>query len=192
MIEGVFTTGISHTAASRAFSKLHLAYPSDCVSLPLPMNNPSRFLLRVPVPWVFVLAYLIGVIPEFRHTSYIPARAAQASTLVGAVLFSIGAVIAGWALFIFYKAKTTTVPGKSSASMVTWGPYRFTRNPMYVGLTLAYIGEAGLQHQVWPLAMLPLVLVYVNWTVIPLEESKLTEVFGEQYEQYCARVRRWA
>ena len=156
------------------------------------MKNPFRFLLHVPVPWVFVLAYLIGVIPEVRHSSYIPSKMAQGSTFVGAIVFSIGAVIAGWALFIFHKAKTTTVPGKSSASMVTWGPYRFSRNPMYVGLTLAYIGEAGLQHHVWPLAMLPLVLAYVNWTVIPLEEFKLNEVFGEQYEQYCARVRRWA
>lgn len=155
------------------------------------MKNPVRFLLRVPVPWVFVVAFLIGVIPELRHASYIPARVAQESTIAGAIFFSVGAIIAGWALFIFYKAKTTTVPGKSSASMVTWGPYRFTRNPMYVGLTLAYIGEAGLTRHVWPLAMLPLVLAYVNWSVIPLEESKLKEVFDEQYQQYCARVRRW-
>ena len=156
------------------------------------MKNPFRILLHVPVPWVFVLAYLIGLIPELRHSSFIPAGAAQESTFVGAVFFSVGAMIAGWALFIFHKAKTTTVPGKSSASMVTWGPYRFTRNPMYVGLTFAYIGEAGLTRHVWPLLMLPLVLAYVHCTVIPLEESKLKEVFGEQYQQYCARVRRWA
>jgi protein-S-isoprenylcysteine O-methyltransferase Ste14 len=62
---------------------------------------------------------------------------------------------------------------------------------MYVGLTFAYIGEAGLMKQVWPLALLPLVLAYVNWTVIPLEESKLREVFGDEYEQYRLRVRRW-
>jgi len=156
------------------------------------MNNPSRFLLHVPVPWVFVLAYLIGVIPELRHSSLIPASAVRGSALVGAVFFALGAIIAGWALIIFHKAKTTTVPGKSSTRLVTWGPYRFTRNPMYVALTLAFIGEAGLMKQIWPLLMLPLVLAYVQWIVIPLEESKLKEVFGEQYEQYCSRVRRWA
>jgi protein-S-isoprenylcysteine O-methyltransferase Ste14 len=155
------------------------------------MNNPSRFLLRVPVPWVFVLAYLMGIIPERGRSSYIPARLAEQSTLVGAVLFSIGVIIAGWALLLFRKARTTTVPGKSSNRLVTWGPYRFTRNPMYVALTLAYIGEAGLLHQVWPLVLLPLVLAYVNWTVIPLEESKLKEVFVDDYEQYRLRVRRW-
>ena len=154
------------------------------------MRNPARFLLRVPVPWVFVLAYLFGVIPE-RHSSYMPAKVGEHSTLVGAIFFSAGAIIAGWALAIFRKARTTTVPGKSSAAIVMWGPYRFTRNPMYVGLTLAYIGEAGLLHQVWPLALLPLVLAYVNWIVIPLEESKLREVFADEYEQYRSRVRRW-
>lgn len=155
------------------------------------MKNPARFLLHVPVPWVFILAYLVGVILEHKHSSYIPVKVAEQSTLVGAVLFSLGVVIAGWALLLFRKARTTTVPGKSSNRLVTWGPYSFTRNPMYVALTLAYIGEAGLLHQVWPLVLLPLVLAYVNWTVIPLEESKLKEVFVDDYEQYRLRVRRW-
>jgi protein-S-isoprenylcysteine O-methyltransferase Ste14 len=75
--------------------------------------------------------------------------------------------------------------------MVTWGPYRFTRNPMYVGLTIAYLGEALLLHQLWPVVLLPLVIAYVHWIVIPLEESKLQEAFGDHYVQYRARVGRW-
>ncbi|HEV8261426.1 MAG TPA: methyltransferase [Burkholderiales bacterium] len=67
--------------------------------------------------------------------------------ITGGVLFSVGAVIAGCCLVIFRRARTTTVPGKSSVKLVTWGPYRFTRNPMYVGLVLAYLGEAGLLKQ---------------------------------------------
>jgi protein-S-isoprenylcysteine O-methyltransferase Ste14 len=62
---------------------------------------------------------------------------------------------------------------------------------MYVGLTLAYLGEAGLLRQAWPIATLPLVLSYVNWIVIPVEEAKLTQVFGNQYLQYKAIIRRW-
>lgn len=155
------------------------------------MKSPFRFLLHVPVPWVFVLAYLVGVIPELGRPSLIPPGAQKVWMLIGAALFSIGAIIAGWALVIFRRARTTTVPGESSTRLVTWGPYRFTRNPMYVGLTFAYIGEAGLTRQVWPLATLPLVLAYVHWTVIPLEESKLKEVFAEEYEQWKARARRW-
>ncbi len=155
------------------------------------MKNPVRFLLHVPVPWVFVLNYLLGVAVERMFPRVVSAQAAQVSTIAGAVLFAAGAVIAGWGLMLFRKAKTTTVPGKASAQLVTSGPYRFTRNPMYVGLTLAYLGEAGLLRQIWPAILLPLTLAYVNWTVIPVEEAKLKEVFPGAYQQYCSRVRRW-
>jgi protein-S-isoprenylcysteine O-methyltransferase Ste14 len=153
---------------------------------------PLRFLMHIPVPWVFVLAYLLGVALEI---AWSPPRLFSATlrglTIAGAVLFAIGAVIAGWGLLIFKRARTTTVPGRASSQLVTWGPYRFSRNPMYVGLTLAYIGEAGLQHQAWPLALLFLTVAYVNWVVIPVEEAKLKEVFGDEYERYQASVRRW-
>ena len=155
------------------------------------MKNPVRFLLHVPVPWVFVLNYLLGVAVERMFPRVISPQAAQMSTIAGAVLFAAGAVIAGWGLVLFRKAKTTTVPGKSSAQLVTSGPYRFTRNPMYVGLTLAYLGEAGLLKQLWPAILLPLTIAYVNWTVIPVEEAKLDEVFPGSYQQYRLRVRRW-
>ena len=62
---------------------------------------------------------------------------------------------------------------------------------MYVGLIMAYVGEAGILRQRWPLLLLPLVVAYVNWIVIPLEESTLARVFGDHYERYRARVRRW-
>ena len=155
------------------------------------MKNPVRFLLHVPVPWVFVLAYLLGVIPEHALHRTISPTAASVSTIAGAVLFAVGAVIAGSGLVLFHKANTTTVPGKLSCKLVTWGPYRLTRNPMYVGLILAYLGETGLMKQIWPVAFLPFVIAYLNWTVIPLEESKLEEVFPEEYMQYRSRVRRW-
>ena len=155
------------------------------------MNNPIRLLIRIPVPWVFILTFLIGVVLE----SWVPIvewnRAASNVALVGYVLFAFGAAIAAWGLLIFYKSRTTTVPGRTSSKLVTWGPYRFSRNPMYVGLTIAYLGEAGILKQVWPIVLLPFTVTYLNWIVIPVEEARLTEVFGADYEQYRARVRRW-
>jgi len=62
---------------------------------------------------------------------------------------------------------------------------------MYVGLIVAYLGEAGILRQFWPVILLPLTIAYVNWTVIPLEEAKLKEVFGSDYDRYRSRVRRW-
>jgi len=157
----------------------------------LRMRNPFRLLLHVPVPWVFVLAYLAGVGLEHALRSSVVRPSSPVTGLAGGALFLSGAVIAGWGLMTFRKARTTTVPGERSAQLVTWGPYRFTRNPMYVGLTVAYLGEAGILHHVWPVVLLPCVLAYVNWIVIPLEESRLGEVFGAEYVQYQARVRRW-
>jgi len=71
------------------------------------------------------------------------------------------------------------------------GTVSFTRNPMYVGLVLAYLGEAGLQKQIWPVVLLPFTVAYINWTVIPVEEAKLEEAFHNEYKQYCLQVRRW-
>ena len=156
-----------------------------------PTRSPFRLLLRVPVPWVFILTYLFGAGQEYAF----PLRASNAKSrgvsVAGGVLFAIGAIIAGWGLVTFRRARTTTVPGESSSRLVNWGPYRFSRNPMYVGLTLAYLGEAGILQQVWPVILLPLTVAYVNWVVIPLEESKLREVFGGRYDEYRMKVRRW-
>jgi protein-S-isoprenylcysteine O-methyltransferase Ste14 len=155
------------------------------------VTNPIRLLLAVPVPWVFVGCYLIGAALERLGSPGVHAAEAHISNLLGAILFALGAVIAGWSLVIFYKARTTTTPGERSKELVTRGPYRFSRNPMYVGLTLAYLGEAGLLRQIWPVVLLPLTLAYVNWIVIPLEEARLREVFPVAYDAYCATVRRW-
>ena len=155
------------------------------------MKNPLRILMRLPVPWVFVLTYLLGAALESVRPRAISSKTALVSTVAGAVLFLVGAVIAGWGLLLFRKAGTTTVPGQSSVKLVTWGPYRFTRNPMYVGLTFAYLGEAALLKQVWPALLLPFLLAYLNWTVIPVEEAKLHDGFKSEYEQYRLRVRRW-
>ncbi|HVT46568.1 MAG TPA: methyltransferase [Vicinamibacterales bacterium] len=152
----------------------------------------SRALLRIPVPWVYMLAYLVGVglqllLPPLRLTP----DAASRWHLTGVVLLACGVIVAGWPLVMFYKAGTTTTPGELSKAFVARGPYRFTRNPMYVGLTLVYLGEMGIQLQYAPIVPLVLVLLYVNGVVIPLEESRLTERFGQTYTDYCGRTRRW-
>jgi protein-S-isoprenylcysteine O-methyltransferase Ste14 len=148
-----------------------------------------QLLLRIPVPWVFVLTYLAGVTME-RMWPLGGGGDARVG-IAGGIVFVIGAVVAGWGLVLFHRERTTTVPGRASSRLVTWGPYAFSRNPMYVGLVLAYVGEAGLLRQVWPLALLPLTVAYINGIVIPLEEARLREAFQEEYERYRTRVRRW-
>jgi protein-S-isoprenylcysteine O-methyltransferase Ste14 len=154
--------------------------------------GPFQLIMRVPVPWVFVLMYLTGAgldrIWPVRVGGDVSGRV---TSVAGAAFFTIGALVAGWGLVTFHRARTTTVPGESSSRLVTWGPYRFSRNPMYVGLTIAYLGEALLLRHVWPAALLPVVLAYVNWVVIPVEQARLTDVFDAEYSAYQRRVRRW-
>jgi protein-S-isoprenylcysteine O-methyltransferase Ste14 len=147
--------------------------------------------MHVPVPWVFVLAYLIGIGLQYAWPIDLSTVPLPGISATGDVLFCIGVAIAGWGQLVFWRARTTTVPGRVSFRLVTWGPYRFSRNPMYVGLVLVYLGEAGILRQAWPVFVLPLTVAYINWVVIPVEEGKLKEVFGEDYEQYRARIRRW-
>jgi len=156
------------------------------------MTTRIHPLMRIPVPWVFVLAYLAGaVVQHFLPVTWPSATLVRISHVAGAALMAVGVALAAWSLGLFRAARTTTVPFESPAQLVTWGPYRFTRNPMYVSLTLAYLGEAGLLAQLWPLLFLPLVVTYVHRTVIPVEEARLRNLFGAAYEEYCTRVRRW-
>ena len=148
-------------------------------------------LLHIPVPWVFVIAYLVGVVVQAVLPVPLSPRARAGAKFAGWIFMAAGVSLAVWAQVMFRQQRTTTVPGVASSTLVTWGPYRFSRNPMYVALTLAYLGEAGILGQVWPLLPLVATLVYVNWTLIPFEEAHLQQTFGDAYAAYRARVRRW-
>ena len=153
---------------------------------------PSRpLLMRIPVPWVFLLAYFVALIPQAYVPIELPPTLRHVVRIAGFILLSVGVALAVWSLTIFRRQRTTTIPGEQSRTLVTWGPYRFSRNPMYVSLTIAYLGEAGLFGQVWPLVLLAATLVYLNWTVVPIEEARLQETFGAVYDEYRTRVRRW-
>jgi protein-S-isoprenylcysteine O-methyltransferase Ste14 len=153
----------------------------------------SRLVMRIPVPWVFVLGYVAGVGLQLYvfPRAHVSAGTTHFISVSGAVLFVVGAIIAGWGLVLFHKARTTTTPGKASKALVIGGPYRFTRNPMYVGLTIAYLGEMGILLQMAPIIPLFLVIAYVNWIVVPVEERQLLGLFGEDYARYCKCVGRW-
>lgn len=149
-------------------------------------------LLKIPVPWIFFMAYLMGIAFQYFFPVRIPHKEISlVIRIAGIIILVTGAFIASWSLLIFRKARTTTVPGKSSKKIISNGPYRFSRNPMYISLILAYLGEAGFLTQAWPVIMLLPVVFYVNQVVIPLEEEVLGKDFKEAYEKYSTRVNRW-
>jgi len=149
-------------------------------------------LLHLPVPWVFVLGYLVGLALQRLVGAPQPAPGPRTALWVaGLTLVVLGSALAAWSLSLFQRARTTTVPLDAPSTVVTRGPYRFSRNPMYVSLTLIYLGECAIFAQLWPFLMLLPTLAFVNGVVVPFEEAQLKAAFGDRYRAYCTTARRW-
>ena len=112
---------------------------------------------------------------------------------IGLVLMAAALVIDGWSLALFLMHRTTIHPLKpeDTSAPVTRGLYRFTRNPMYLGLLILLTGFAVFIGSLTPLMMLPLFVMVMNRQQILHEERVLEEKFGEEYLVYKKRVRRW-
>jgi protein-S-isoprenylcysteine O-methyltransferase Ste14 len=134
---------------------------------------------------------------------YLPARvltwsgirqpaASHEAQIVGIVVGSTGAVIALWCIITFVSiGKGTPAPFDPPQRLVVRGPYRFVRNPMYIGASLA-LGGAALYYESIPLLTYIFVFAVISHLfVIVYEEPTLRRTFGPEYEAYCLRVRRW-
>lgn len=102
-----------------------------------------------------------------------------------------GLAIIFTAIGLFRKAGTNPEPWKPAHAIVTDGVYRWTRNPMYLGMSLAYLGIALLCDSLITLLLFVPLFVYVTREVIEREEAYLAAKFGDEYGAYRARVRRW-
>lgn len=110
---------------------------------------------------------------------------------VGWLLIAGGLLLAGWAVVTMVRSRTTFNPYRSSTAVVSSGPFRLSRNPIYLGDVLIYAGVALLFDALLAVLLLPLVLLSVHYGVIRREEAYLERKFGEGYVSYKSRVRRW-
>jgi protein-S-isoprenylcysteine O-methyltransferase Ste14 len=94
-------------------------------------------------------------------------------------------------LSAFRRARTPVDPYTPSEAIVTDGPYRFTRNPAYLGMALTYAGIAIASNAPWALVPLPVAIAVIDRGVIAREERYLERKFGTPYVDYKRRVRRW-
>ncbi len=155
------------------------------------MNDPDLPLrLIAPPPVMYVGTLLLGVaIHVFTPIPIFPATPAH-EILAGLLLFLSGA-FARWAFLTMRRWGTTANPRKPSEVLATSGPFRISRNPIYVAMTGLYVGLAFLVNSAWLLILLVPLLMVMQWGVILKEERYLSGKFGDQYTAYRSRVRRW-
>jgi protein-S-isoprenylcysteine O-methyltransferase Ste14 len=110
---------------------------------------------------------------------------------LGLILVAAALALLATAIGTFWRARTTILPNRGATFLALGGPYRWTRNPMYVGMTLLYLGLTVLVDSAWPLLPLPFVVLVIDRFVIAREERHLVERFGADYDAYRRRVRRW-
>lgn len=99
--------------------------------------------------------------------------------------------LGGWGLLTFRRAGTTPEPNGAATALLTSGPFQFSRNPLYLGLSTLLAGFGLLLDSAWVLLLVPVLVVLLDRLVIAREEARLRAQFGDAYRAYIRRVRRW-
>ncbi|PPU76518.1 MULTISPECIES: methyltransferase family protein [Xanthomonas] len=146
------------------------------------MTSPAHFVLALGLgAWLQALLEL--PLPHPSLLAWIQ--------LAGGIVACLGLALAVSCLVLFARRRTTILPSGHPSRLVLDGPYRLTRNPMYLALVLSHVGLCLQLGQLWAVLLVPLPWLALQRYVIPFEEARLRAEFGRPYADYCARVRRW-
>lgn len=151
-----------------------------------PVQRPATVL---PPPLIYAVALTGAWWLDSRWRLFLdmgPATPYLAWALIALGLFGFA-----WALSAIWGNHTTVNPFKAANHLVSSGPFRYSRNPIYVSDWLIYLGVTLLMQSAWPLLFAPLVWGLMRFAVIAHEEVHLEAKFGAEYCAYQARVRRW-
>jgi protein-S-isoprenylcysteine O-methyltransferase Ste14 len=155
----------------------------------MPTSSPDHSGVAIPPPLLYAIPLAVGLLLHRARPIVLMPRGAAVP--LGLLLVALGLGLVGLAMASFLRARTSPIPVKPTTAIVETGPYRFTRNPMYVGLAALYLGVTLWVDSLWPVLFLPVALFAVQRFVIAREELYLEAKFGDQYRGYKARVRRW-
>jgi len=154
-----------------------------------PAISASTAGVLAPPPLIYLVPLAVGLL--IRHGYPVPIVGHHAAAPLGIAFLVLGLAIHLSAIGALHQAKTSPKPWRPTAVVVTAGPYRFTRNPIYVGFSLVYVGVRLWANSLWPFLLLPLVLLVMQVGVITREEAYLERIFGNEYREYRRHVRRW-
>jgi protein-S-isoprenylcysteine O-methyltransferase Ste14 len=143
--------------------------------------------MKITYPPIILLASLIT---QFIIFFSFPIRA-DLSSLLGLILIFVGISMAAISFRLMSKIKTTFIPDGVPQKLVSTGPFKFSRNPIYLGMFLILFGTAFLMGSVSALLVSLIFTLIINFTWISHEEKKMSEIFGEDWINYCSKVRRW-
>ncbi len=150
---------------------------------------PTSAGVILPPPVIFLLAIALGVVLEV----WLPSRwiPAPIGLIVGIAICTCAVGLLVWTLAVMRQARTAIAPWRTTTQLITSGPFRLLRNPIYLSFTAIHFGLAAITGSAWLLASGLLAFVIVNWGVVSREERYLETIFGETYEHYKQRVDRW-
>lgn len=151
------------------------------------MAETAGVIARPPLLYLAALVTTAGL----ELLSAFPLPGGNLRVLAGALLMAAGLRLIQVSFRAFRAYETPVPTWQPTTTLVTHGPYARTRNPIYVGLTLLYVGLVLLWNSGWGFAVLPLLLGVMHVGVVKREEAYLTRLFGPDYTDYTRRVRRW-
>jgi protein-S-isoprenylcysteine O-methyltransferase Ste14 len=155
----------------------------------VPNDEQDHPGILFPPPLTYLFSLVAGLVLDKRfHVSFLPRGVARA---LGWPLVLGGVLLNGWFVLTMRRADTPIDPREPVSNLTMDGPFRYTRNPAYLSMTLLYAGIAILRNALWALMLLPLVLFVIRRDQIEREERYLERTFGEEYLRYKAQVRRW-
>jgi protein-S-isoprenylcysteine O-methyltransferase Ste14 len=140
-------------------------------------------------PYIFGCVFLMALLLEAFWGGDVFSWGMQ--FFMGCILLAAGSIILALCFMRFAEAKTNISVHQPATALVTTGLYRFSRNPIYIGLFLIYTGLCILLDVVWGYALLVPLFYVMNRFVITPEEEYLGRIFSETYQDYKTRVRRW-
>ena len=149
----------------------------------------DRARIVAPPPLIYAAGFLAALALHWAWP--LPIATHAAVTWAGAALLGLGLMLDIWGASSLFKARTAINPYRPSTSIVAMGAYRLSRNPIYLGLTLSFLGLSFIFNTLWGPAVLAPVLIGMHYGVILREESYLEQKFGDAYRRYRTQVRRY-
>lgn len=145
--------------------------------------------MKIKPPYIaFTLLFLSWLVdylfPQFRVVS-------GNYRYIGIFILISGLLVTFYSFYLFKKNKTPILPGKKPTFVVISGPYKFTRNPMYLGVTIGLFGASLYIENLLSLLSPLIFFLVMNFKFVPFEEKLMEQLFGEKYLDYKKKVRRW-